>query len=339
MGHDVRGEKEEMYSNCGVLLFNISQNGRYFAGKSGNTMEINLKFEDVNSLARDALAFYDERIFLIDNLHKIDLEDVMRLDFYIACCCLSGKASLFLGGEPREVRPDELLICHPGIVVERSMLSLDFEGFGIGLSKEYVRQLLLLLGSNWEREMYLERNPILRLTAQEMERLAQYYALLHTKLAGGRGYYEKEIADALLQAMLYELGAILRRFEPGNLRAAYSSGESLFQRFMGLLSSVYPRPRLVAWYAEELHVSPKYLSAVCRQVGGETASAIVNRYVLNDVKTLLRQPNKGIKEIAYELDFPDLSFFGRYVKKNLGVSPRQFREQALLARAEGGGME
>ena len=56
-------------------------------------------------------------------------------------------------------------------------------------------------------------------------------------------------------------------------------------------------------------------------------------------KTLLRQPNKGVKEIAYELDFPDLSFFGRYVKKNLGVSPRQFREQALLARAEGGGME
>ena len=101
MGHDVRGEKEEMYSNCGVLLFNISRIGRYFAGKSGNTMEINLKFEDVNSLARDALAFYDERIFLIDNLHKIDLEDVMRLDFYIAWCCLSGKASLFLGGETR----------------------------------------------------------------------------------------------------------------------------------------------------------------------------------------------------------------------------------------------
>lgn len=78
-------------------------------------------------------------------------------------------------------------------------------------------------------------------------------------------------------------------------------------------------------YADRLCITPKYLSAVCKATTGKTASDIINRYVVEDIRRLLKQPGKSIKEIANELDFPNLSFFGKYVKKHLGTSPTQYR--------------
>ena len=47
--------------------------------------------------------------------------------------------------------------------------------------------------------------------------------------------------------------------------------------------------------------------------------------MVRDVQYLLRQRGKSIKEICNELEFPNLSFFGRYVKKHLGLSPKAYR--------------
>ncbi|WP_287679026.1 helix-turn-helix domain-containing protein, partial [Bacteroides sp.] len=77
---------------------------------------------------------------------------------------------------------------------------------------------------------------------------------------------------------------------------------------------------------EKLFVTPKYLSAICKEISGETASDIITRYVKKDIECLLKQPNKTIKEIANELDFANLSFFGKYVKRIFGVSPKEYRE-------------
>lgn len=50
---------------------------------------------------------------------------------------------------------------------------------------------------------------------------------------------------------------------------------------------------------------------------------------MKDVEYQLKRTRKSIKEIANELDFPSLSFFGKYVKRYLGVSPREYRDKLL----------
>ena len=67
----------------------------------------------------------------------------------------------------------------------------------------------------------------------------------------------------------------------------------------------------------------------CKESSGETASELINRYVVKDIDFLLKQRGKSIKEICNELEFPNLSFFGRYVKKHLGLSPKQYRAKEL----------
>ena len=109
----------------------------------------------------------------------------------------------------------------------------------------------------------------------------------------------------------------------------FTSREVLFKRFLDLIESVYPRPRSVAYYADRLHVTPKYFSTVCKQVGGQKAGDIIAQYVLRDIAYLMNHTRKSIKEIACELGFSNLSFFGKYVKKHFGMSPKAYREQAL----------
>ena len=51
--------------------------------------------------------------------------------------------------------------------------------------------------------------------------------------------------------------------------------------------------------------------------------------MVEDIKRNLMRPEKSIKQIVCELDFPSISFFGKYVKKNLGMSPKYYREQII----------
>lgn len=107
----------------------------------------------------------------------------------------------------------------------------------------------------------------------------------------------------------------------------YTSGEFLLNKFIDLLETSYPKNREVSYYAEKLHVTPKFLSSICKASCGQTASRLIDKYVLKDIEYLMKQFSKTIKEIANELDFPSISFFGKYVKKHFGMSPRALREE------------
>lgn len=150
--------------------------------------------------------------------------------------------------------------------------------------------------------------------------------MLYEKLTGTPRKHQKELFDALLEMFHYDFYDTMERFYNENPKT-FSSSEVLFRNFLELLNVPGNNCRKVAFYADKLHVSPKYLSAVCKEVSGQTAFELINQYVLKNVKYMLQWSPKSIKEIAMELDFPNLSFFGKYVKRYLGVSPKQYREQ------------
>ncbi len=87
------------------------------------------------------------------------------------------------------------------------------------------------------------------------------------------------------------------------------------------------KPRSVTFYANQLCVTPKYLSTVCKQISGRTAFDWINEYVQTDIRHLLKFSQMPIKEIAEALQFPNVSFFGKYCRMRLGQSPTALRRQ------------
>lgn len=275
---------------------------------------------------RNLAAYTDNRIALIEDLQNLSSYGAVRTGIVVITLCLKGKASLYLNGDSYAMYPNDLLICHPNIIVEKSMVSVDVDFRCICLSPEYVHQLTIIDNNSWDVMKFLENTPILSLKSEEVQLFCQYYDLIRSKLTGTPCRHQKEVIDALLQAFMYEFHDSLERFIKLN-PPTYSSGERLFKNFVNLLTSSYPKQRRVDFYAEQLHVTPKYLSSVCKQLCGQTPSTLIDQYVMRDVQYLLKKTDKSIKEISNELDFPNLSFFGKFVKKQTGLSPKFYREQ------------
>lgn len=277
-------------------------------------------------VARNIAIYCDNRIALIENLQGINPSETVRTSFILAILCLKGKASLFLNGESYDMHVNDLLICHPNIILENSMVSIDLEFRCVCLSPEYVQQISEVSNNSWDVIKFLEKSPVLTLTPEEVQMFCQYYDLIRSKVIGSSYPHRKEVIDALLQAFMFEFHDSMERFVKFS-QPTYSSGERLFKNFINLLTSSYPKQRRVDFYAEQLHVTPKYLSSVCKQLCGKTPSTLIDQYVMRDIQYLLKKTDKSIKEISNELDFPNLSFFGKFVKKQTGLSPKFYREQ------------
>ena len=273
--------------------------------------------------------YSDGQITLIESLLDVERGDAARLEHFVFILCLRGHAAISIDGRSYNLYPDNVLICHPNIVLGESMSSMDFEFRGVVLSKDYLQRLPLVSTDNmWDVMMFFEKAPVLSLTPDEVKDFCRYYDLIRPRLADTHLRYREELLSALLTALLYELSNIISRFADFRPQP-YSAGSNVFRNFLSLLSSSYPKSRSVAYYADKLCLTPKYLSTVCKEVSGETASELINRYVVKDIDFLLKQRGRSVKEICNELEFPNLSFFGRYVKKHLGLSPKQYREKVL----------
>ena len=96
---------------------------------------------------------------------------------------------------------------------------------------------------------------------------------------------------------------------------------------MDLLSTGICRTeREMRYYAERLNVSPKYLSATVRRMTGHSVTSYIDRHTLPILQNLLNDERLSITQIAEMMNFKTLSYFSRYCKKQLGMSPQEYRK-------------
>lgn len=106
--------------------------------------------------------------------------------------------------------------------------------------------------------------------------------------------------------------------------------KELFDKFMNLLLANLSQERNVGFYAGKLCITPKYLTAVVKEVSGKTPTDWIKEKMIEYIGYKLINTQMPIKEIAYEFNFSNQSFFGKYFKRNKGVSPGKYREIKIM---------
>lgn len=280
----------------------------------------------INNLKNEGIAYKDDRVIILNHVNEVNLinHSPVKAEWFIVVLCTSGKVDLKINKDLYTLNEKDLLICHPQTILENEMTESEFNVCGFCLSPEYIRQTFVITANNWNAKVFLENNPILSLDDDECELFLQYYSLIKSRLTA-KTVHKKELLDALLQAFMFDFHDSMERHVNIN-PPKYNSADNLFSSFIELITDSYPKERSVQYYAEKLFVTPKYLSAICKETCGKTALYIITKYVKKDIEMLLRDPQVSIKEISNILDFANLSFFGKYVKRNFGVSPREYRE-------------
>ena len=173
--------------------------------------------------------------------------------------------------------------------------------------------------------LFSMNNPVVRLTAREIQVYGNYYQTIREKMADTNHHYRTDLVKSLLLAMFYDMSNVIWRVEQ-NRQKAPSRGEAIFARFVGLLEQHFHTERRVGWYAQQLCITPKYLSEVVKQISKRTPNEWIDNYVVLELRVQLKNSTKSIKEIAKDLHFPNQSFLGKYFKEHVGISPSEYRK-------------
>lgn len=290
-------------------------------------MSNDIRLEGINATdVPGNIDYGDGRIYLFDELYSVERPEYVRLDGIVVILCVEGELTLSIDHKVFAAHRNDIIIGVPEAVVGKAEASPDFKFRGIFMSLEYAFRMLPVSVRSWNIKIFFDKNPKIPLSEGAVATFNLYYWLLKTKLADMQNPYRANIVDALMQAFVFEFRSTFERFARLNPRPL-SSAENIFGDFLDILSSAHPKPRNVAYYADRLSITPKYLSVVCKKVGGKNASKIIDAYVVKDIETLLKSSRKSVKEISNELAFPNTSFFGRYVKKNTGCTPNELRRK------------
>jgi AraC-like DNA-binding protein len=82
----------------------------------------------------------------------------------------------------------------------------------------------------------------------------------------------------------------------------------------------------VKYLAEQVHLSPSYLSDLLKKETGKNAQEHIHFYLIEEAKNLLLNSEKNVNEIAYNLGFEYPQYFNTLFKKKTGRTPKEFRD-------------
>lgn len=285
-----------------------------------------IDFEKMKDLGD--VEYMDDGVAFHSNFWEIPVENgLIKMNMLTIVACHKGKMQVEINTVKYTIKNNEALVCRPNDLIDNCMLSPDFNGAILCLSRKGIVEQFALTNL-WDKAFKIAENPVIFVNEESMRMFDLYGSVLRAKLQMKQSPYYHEIITSLIKACLYELLANVKGRESdihgGRL---ITQGEVLFKQFVDLLVNTEVKPRNVSWYADHLCITPKYLSTICKQVSGKTALYWINEYVLNDIRYWLKSSNRTIKEIADQLDFPNLSFFGKYCRAHFGMSPTEYRRK------------
>lgn len=180
----------------------VGENCCYFAEKEEVNMEKNVLENGIwyNSDLDKNAAYKDDRIAIVDSIQGLkegQRDLTVKIDAVLLVFCIKGKASFFINDNSYMLHPNDLLICIPNIVFEKSMASIDFEMRAVVLSLEYMKSMVLFECSSWSFRSFVAQHPVFSLNDEEAKLFRQYYDLMYEKLTGSPRKHQKELFDAL----------------------------------------------------------------------------------------------------------------------------------------------
>lgn len=240
-----------------------------------------------------------------------------------------------------EMQAHDIMLCMPDFLRSKYMYTPDFHSLTFCIEQEMLNDVVyscLRMENNWyDKLQYIKRHPIIHMTAQQIAIYDAYTHLIDLHIQA-RSPYQDRISDALAQAIIFEILYIVdtnmqqhSEFADKILSASSQSNTSrlnqLFYQFVQLLESNHTSRYSVRWYANEMAITPKYLTYICKQITNKTPTDIINSIAIREIKQILLNTNDTVKEIAYDMNYASASSFCKYFRQQTGISPQAFRQQ------------
>lgn len=260
------------------------------------------------------------------------LQYPVRFDGYIIFYLKKGHFSVDVNLHTFEVREHSLMINVPGNIVKVSQYDEDhidqLDLVFVLISKEFMSGIQFDFGKVFQDGLNLLRNPCIILDDFQMA-VANDYMNLARKLIGAPFAYKRETIGSLLTSLTYLAADVWSKQVDEARKLALdphaTRSNQVFEHFLTLVSEHHNTERGVAFYADKLCLTPKYLSKLVKTASGRSAPDWIDSFVILEAKNLLKYSDLPIKEVVYRLHFPNPSVFHKFFKAHTGLTPMQYR--------------
>lgn len=273
---------------------------------------------------------YRERHIIADNLGtKSAMVSAMPPIYNSSYCAsftiLQGSMLLRVNGIDLQLRPNDYLVVMPCTTIE--LLESRCVFFSETILAHAVFDLYEEMNYNVPMQKRAFCFHLYHFSSSYIDRFNEVYLMVKREMLRP-DYRIKDVAiRAFSKLYLTILMEALDESPSAAISIEMSRQQQLFDRFIELLDIHYTHERSVQFYAKKMNVSSKYLSMIAQQNVGTSASVVINQYVTFRIKQLLYRGQMSVKQVSELLNFPTQSFFGRYFKRIVGISPRQYMKK------------
>ncbi|MCV6628851.1 MAG: AraC family transcriptional regulator [Flavobacteriaceae bacterium] len=214
-----------------------------------------------------------------------------------------------------KVKPGALFFLSPGQVHSFSIRGA--KGFVMYFKKE------LLAFGDLPFFNYSFNSPALYCDLQKNSIIALLMEKLYKEFSNDL-LHKNELIQVYLQALVIEIGRLYKA-SPQTIEHWAGSKFALLKKLEDLIEQNYKETRSVSFYANQLHLSVRHLNTILNENTKTSISNLIKKRLLTEIKRELLYTNKSIREIAYDFNFNDPSYFHKFFKKNTQQTPEAFR--------------
>lgn len=252
-----------------------------------------------------------------------------RLDAIAIIFCSKGSITFTSGLQRHTLREKTLFVPLPGSILQVETILEEASVYALICEEEFVNRIDIDLKLLARLFLSVKKQPCLPLSETEWTGITDSFDEISAEDMPQPGdVYSVEVMRSMIRTLAYKVCRIIaRHIEAGEAptSSSRSRNEEYFNEFMGVLAKHYMQQRTVGFYAGQLNLTPKYLTTIIRKTSGRTAVRWIDDYVVLEAKNLLKYSTMSIQEIAYYLNFPNQSFFGKYFKNHTGMTPTAYR--------------
>jgi len=250
-----------------------------------------------------------------------------------------GHASADIDGKHYSMSKSEIFVLAPSRFAHIRERSDDFTALGIIFEFEFYQNIAKGV-FDMGMALQLGQQPHKILNEKQYQNMKMLIEGLMERIDTETNELEQMPADLcearrlVLRELLVSLGTTLA-YEVLNIYLTNQSfsaikltrKDDIVQRFFTLLFENFREHRELAFYADRLCLSPRYLASIVKQTSGRSPAEWINERVIGEAKQMLNYSGLSVKQIAQQLNFPNQSFFGKYFRHHTGLSPLKYREK------------
>ncbi len=263
---------------------------------------------------------------------KMPIDSPFSLNAFVMFMCEEGEVTLSTNLKSFVAEKNHIFINFPGQIMHVKALD-HYKLHIIVLDMEFIRKMNLDIKPIAQKIVDLKNNQCLEVPSNGLKEMIDITKSIKDEVLNNE---QDEVKDDILRCLFAALFFKISRAADNNLslhteespvnKEFFDKSAGYFKKFMILLGESYKQERSVSFYAEKLHLSPKYFTTLIKKTSGQTAAEWINQYVILEAKNLLTYSTMNVQEIAYHLNFPNQSFFGKYFKHHTGMTPSEYKK-------------